>query len=279
MKNWAATAHALLAVFACAALSTGAAARTLWDDALSCIARAKDSEAYRAIRDRLPPTDGSAPSAALLANSQVPTDQDVQYLISFHHQLGQCRQLVLQAASAQPASVAAYAQLYADIDASFGRLVKKEMTWGQYAQAGARSLAAFRTHSVEANRTLVPLVRSGGVYHLHAIVNGSYRGEFVLDSGASDVSLSRSFLRILVDNGTITGADMGPVVHYKLADGRTVPGQTFRLRSIQVGDKIASNVLGSASDGGDAEMLLGQSFLRHFKSWSIDNSRQALVLE
>src|SRR5262249_16504772 len=177
------------------------------------------------------PTDGSAPSAALLANSQVPTDQEVQYLIAFHHHLGQCRQLVLQAASAQPATVAAYAQLYADIDASFGRLVQKEMTWGQYAQAGARSLAAFRTHSVEANRTLVPLMRIGGVYPLHAVVNGSYRGEFVLDSGASDVSLSHRFWRTLVDNGTITSADMGPVMHYRLADGRTVPGQTFRLRS------------------------------------------------
>ena len=279
MKYSAAMALALVSTLACVALSNGAAARTQWDDALSCIAKAKDSEAYRAIKNRLPPTDGSAPSEVLLANATVPTDQEVQYLNSFHHQLGQCRQLVLQAASAQPSTVAAYAQLYADIDAAFARLVRREMTWGQYAQAGARSLAAFRTHSVEANRTLIPLVRSGGIYRLHAIVNGSYRGEFVLDSGASDVSLSRSFLRILVDNGTITGADMGPVVHYKLADGRTVPGQTFRLRSIQVGDKIASNVLGSASDGGDAEMLLGQSFLRHFKSWSIDNSRQALVLE
>ena len=278
MKNWAAIAHALLAAFACATPSTGVAARTLWDDALSCIAQAKDSDGYRAIRNKLPPTDGSAASPALLANGEVPTDQEVQYLMAFHHQLGECRQLVLQAASAQPTTVAAYAQLYADIDAAFGRLVKKEMTWGQYAQVGARSLAAFRTHSVEANRTLIPLMRIGGVYHLHAVVNGSYRGEFVLDSGASDVSLSHRFWRTLVDNGTITSADMGPVMHYRLADGRTVPGQTFRLRSIQVGDKIASNVMGSATDG-EADMLLGQSFLRHFKSWSIDNGRNALVLE
>jgi len=278
MKISAAIAHVVVA-FACATLSNGATARTQWDDALTCIAAAKDSQAYRAIKDKLPPTDGSAASAELLANNNVPTNQEVQSLISFHHQLGQCRQLVLQAAADQPATLTAYAQLYADIDAAFARLVRREMTWGQYAQAGARSLAAFRTHSVEANRTLVPLVRSGGVYRLHAIVNGSYRGEFVLDSGASDVSLSTSFLRMLLDNRTIRDADLGPVMNYKLADGRTVPGQTFRLRSIQVGDKIAANVLGSATEGSDAEMLLGQSFLRHFKSWSIDNARQALVLE
>src|SRR5262249_48458346 len=160
MKYSAAMALALLSTLACAALSNGAAARTQWDDALSCIAAAKDSEAYRAIKNKLPPTDGSAPSEVLLANATVPTDQEGQYLNSFHHQLGQCRQLVLQAASAQPSTVAAYAQLYADIDAAFARLVRREMTWGQYAQAGARSLAAFRTHSVEANRTLIPLVRS-----------------------------------------------------------------------------------------------------------------------
>ena len=51
-------------------------------------------------------------------------------------------------------------------------------------------------------------------------------------------------------------------------------GDTMR----RLGDKIASNVMGSATEG-EADMLLGQSFLRHFKSWSIDNGRNALVLE
>jgi predicted aspartyl protease len=251
----------------------------LWDDALACTAAAKNSDDYRAIQNKLPPTDGSPASAELLADRSVPTDQEIAHLMGFHVRFGQCRTLVLKAASEHPASVAAYMQLYADIDDAFARLIRREMTWGQYAQAGARSLAAFRTHSNEAEKTLIPLTRSGGVFRLFAVVNGSYRGEFVLDSGASDVSLSPSFMRTLVNAGTITQADLGPILHYKLADGRTVPSQTFHLRSIQVGDKIASNVLGSVAQGEDAEMLLGQSFLAHFKSWSIDNAKHALVLE
>jgi predicted aspartyl protease len=279
MKISSAIALALLFAAACALPARNAAAGTLWDDALACIAEAKNSDDYRAIQYKLPPTDGSAPSADLLANRNVPTDEETQHLMGFHDRLGKCRKLVLQASAPHPAMVAAYNQLYADIDDNFARLVRREMTWGQYAQAGARSLAAFRTHSVEAERTLIPLTRSGGVYRIFAVVNGSYRGEFVLDSGASDVSLSQSFLRVLVDSGTVTRADLGPIQHYRLADGRTVPSQTFHLRSIQVGDKIASNVLGSVAQGEDADMLLGQSFLRHFKSWSIDNTRHALVLE
>jgi predicted aspartyl protease len=277
MKKSSAIALALL--LACVMPSGKALARTLWDDALACIKAAKDSEDYRAIQNKLPPTDGSAASPELLANTNVPTDEEVAHLMGFHVRLGQCRSLVLQAASPHPASVAAYTQLYADIDDAFARLVQRKMTWGQYAQAGARSLVAFHTHSNEAEKTLVPLTHSGGVYRLFAVVNGSYRGEFVLDSGASDVSLSQRFLRVLINGGTVTQADLGPIRHYRLADGRTVPSQTFRLRSIQVGDKIASNVLGSVAESEDADMLLGQSFLSHFKSWSIDNAKHALVLE
>ena len=49
------------------------------------------------------------------------------------------------------------------------------------------------------------------------------------------------------------------------------------IRSLRVGDKVLENVTGSVAPvaGG---LLLGQSFLTRFKSWSIDNQRQALVL-
>jgi hypothetical protein len=40
---------------------------------------------------------------------------------------------------------------------------------------------------------------------------------------------------------------------------------------------VIENVKGSVADV-KGELLLGQSFLSRFKSWSIDNAKQALVL-
>ncbi len=64
---------------------------------------------------------------------------------------------------------------------------------------------------------------------------------------------------------------------YTLADGSTTDSQTFRIRSLKVGDTVLENVKGSVSDT-KGTLLLGQSFLKNFKSWSIDNSRNVLVL-
>jgi hypothetical protein len=62
-----------------------------------------------------------------------------------------------------------------------------------------------------------------------------------------------------------------------MADGSTVPSQRFVIRSLKVGDKTLENVVGSIAPvaGG---LLLGQSFLRRFDTWSIDNHIQALIL-
>ena len=65
---------------------------------------------------------------------------------------------------------------------------------------------------------------------------------------------------------------------YVLADGSRVPSRTFRIRSLKVGNKVLANVSGSVSPV-QGSLLLGQSFLRRFKSWSVDNSKHSLVLE
>ncbi len=64
---------------------------------------------------------------------------------------------------------------------------------------------------------------------------------------------------------------------YRLADGSSLPSQQFTIRSLQVGDRVLENVTGSIAPV-SGSLLLGQSFLSRFKSWSIDNERHALVL-
>jgi predicted aspartyl protease len=63
-----------------------------------------------------------------------------------------------------------------------------------------------------------------------------------------------------------------------LADGSKLPSLTFRMRSLKVGDKVVENVIGSVAPAA-GQLLLGQSFLSRFRSWSVDNERGLLVLE
>ena len=44
-----------------------------------------------------------------------------------------------------------------------------------------------------------------------------------------------------------------------------------------MGDLVLNNVAASIASA-NGSLLLGQSFLSRFKSWSIDNARQVLVL-
>ena len=77
--------------------------------------------------------------------------------------------------------------------------------------------------------------------------------------------------------GTIVGADFLGKQTYEMADGSTVTNSTILIRSLKVGDKRLENVRGSIA-GGKGTLLLGQSFLQRFKTWSIDNQRHVLVL-
>jgi predicted aspartyl protease len=53
---------------------------------------------------------------------------------------------------------------------------------------------------------------------------------------------------------------------------------TFFIRSLRVGNTVVHNVkAGVVSSKGS--LLLGQSFLERFKSWSIDNTKHVLLLD
>jgi predicted aspartyl protease len=78
--------------------------------------------------------------------------------------------------------------------------------------------------------------------------------------------------------GTIAIEDLRETRTYRQADGTSKRHVTFRIRSLRIGGVTLQNVIGSV--GEDAAFpLLGQTFLSRFKSWSIDNPRQVLVLE
>ena len=124
----------------------------------------------------------------------------------------------------------------------------------------------------------VSLDKQGGVLLVPVLVNNRIVLNFVIDSGASDVSIPSDVVSTLWRTGTLTESDFTGTKTYTLADGSRVPSATFRIRSLRVGDRVLENVSGSVASI-NGSLLLGQSFLSRFTSWSIDNARQVLVLQ
>ena len=110
-----------------------------------------------------------------------------------------------------------------------------------------------------------------------ALINDKIPLDFVIDSGASDVTVPADVVSTLMRTGTLVSADFTGTQIYVLADGSHVPSQTFRIRSLRVGDLVLNNVAASVASA-HGSLLLGQSFLGRFKSWSIDNDKKFLVL-
>lgn len=141
----------------------------------------------------------------------------------------------------------------------------------------ARPMPPSATASRNANSVEVALEADGGTYLVPVQVNGAITLGFTVDSGAADVTIPADVFSTLQRAGTIETGDMLGTKTYVLADGSTIESPTFRIRSLRVGDTVLENVTGSVAET-KGMLLLGQSFLKNFKSWSIDNSRQLLVL-
>ena len=115
------------------------------------------------------------------------------------------------------------------------------------------------------------------VYSVPVLINNLITLDFLIDSGASEVCIPADVLLTLVRAGAIRKEDFLGSKTYTLADGSTVPSPRFRIRSLQVGNVVLKNVTASISSF-MGTMLLGENFLKRFRSWSLDNSSHTLIL-
>lgn len=123
----------------------------------------------------------------------------------------------------------------------------------------------------------IALEARNGALYVPAVVDESMTLKFVVDSGASDVCIPADVAQTLMRMGKLTSADERGSGMAELADGSRVPAEQVMIHSIQVGGHEVKNVLASVTNT-RGSLLLGQSFLRRFKSWSVDNNRKILLL-
>lgn len=130
----------------------------------------------------------------------------------------------------------------------------------------------------EVVRAEVPLEADGGTFLIPVTVNDTISLKFTIDSGAADVTIPSDVASTLVRAGTISAEDYVGSQTFVLADGSEIPSPEFKIRSLRVGNVVLHDVVASIT-GANGSLLLGQTFLRQLRSWSIDNNRHVLSLE
>jgi clan AA aspartic protease (TIGR02281 family) len=123
----------------------------------------------------------------------------------------------------------------------------------------------------------ISLEIENGVYYINISI-GTIKKRFVLDSGASEVSLSENFANELIREGIIKQEYFTTPSLYKLANGNIISCERLILPEIVIGNYTISNVRAVIVKG-SSPLLLGKSLLDKFSRWTIENSTKTLILE
>ena len=161
----------------------------------------------------------------------------------------------------------------------FGRTDQSEPTGTPERHSLNQSAPNQPVHTTQEGREVIPLVADRGTFVVPVLINGAITLNFMVDSGASTVSIPSDVVSTLIRGKTIDiDRDFTETANYMLADGTVVPSQNFIIKSLRIGNYSIENVSGIIAPA-KGSLLLGQSVLSCFKSWSIDNQREVLILE
>ncbi|WP_461131789.1 retropepsin-like aspartic protease family protein [Spirosoma aerophilum] len=126
--------------------------------------------------------------------------------------------------------------------------------------------------------TEVAMEKSNGVYKVPVIVNGRPM-KFILDTGASLISITAAEADYMEKQGTITDDDIVGQSRFQDANGTISPGAVIRLKSVQIGDRVLENVNANVVSSAKAPLLLGQSALSQFGKISVDYRRNVVTFD
>ncbi|MBD2755967.1 retropepsin-like aspartic protease family protein [Spirosoma validum] len=126
--------------------------------------------------------------------------------------------------------------------------------------------------------TEVAMEKDRGVYKVPVTVNGVPM-KFILDTGASLISISATEAEFMFKQGAITDTDIIGQSKFQDANGDISPGDVIRLKSVQIGDRVLENVTANVVRSTKAPLLLGQSALSQFGKISVDYRRNIVTFD
>jgi len=126
--------------------------------------------------------------------------------------------------------------------------------------------------------SVVKMRKADGVYYVPCKINGTEM-EFILDTGASNITMSLTEVLFLYKQRKLTDDDFIGKQQYQIADGSIHEGMTVILRKVEIGDWLLNNVQASIVNSMEAPLLLGQSALAAFGKIAIDYNRNEITFE
>ena len=117
----------------------------------------------------------------------------------------------------------------------------------------------------------------GNTYLIACKVNGLPLN-FIFDTGASSVTLSRKEAVFMLKNGYLSTNDIIGQTSYQTADGDISIGTTIKLKKIEISGLVLYNIEASIINNDNAPLLLGQSALSKLGKIQIDYNNSTLTI-
>ena len=119
--------------------------------------------------------------------------------------------------------------------------------------------------------------RAGGTFNVDCNVNGLALN-MIFDTGASDVTISKVEADFMLKNNYLSKDDIKGKKFYQTADGGITEGTVITLKEVKIGDAVLHNVDASVVKSQKAPLLLGESVLQKFGTFTVDNINSKLII-
>lgn len=126
-------------------------------------------------------------------------------------------------------------------------------------------------------QTTIYMTKQGGVFTIPCKVNGLDMS-FILDTGASDVSISLTEAMYMLKHGQLAATDVLNKEYFTNANGDISVGTKIILRKIEFSGLLLENVEASVVNSFDAPLLLGQTALIKIGAFQFDPSSGVLII-
>ncbi len=115
----------------------------------------------------------------------------------------------------------------------------------------------------------IKMNKVNGVYQIPCKVNGIPMN-FILDTGASDISISLTETEFLIKQGLLTEEDFVGKIEYQIADGSIKEGTIVILKTIEIDNIILTDLTATIVHEQNAPLLFGQSAIKKLGPYRVN---------
>lgn len=158
-----------------------------------------------------------------------------------------------------------------------GRTLKQETISITTSNPRKQQTVSAGTGGTNRNKTVRMRKMSGNTYLVSCKVNGLPL-DFIFDTGASSVTLSRKQAQFMLRNGYLSRSDIVGSSSYQTASGDIATGMVIKLKRIEISGLVLNNVEATIINSDSAPLLLGQSALSRLGKIQIDYRNSTLTI-